>query len=237
MSIADKIIRAKTDYDEVYEAGKQAERDRFWDAYQQNGNRTDYYNAFSGDGWTSENLKPKYKVTPLDLYQGGVSMFYRCNWRANNPSKIIDFSKIAHMFDFSNLTDANYMFNSANIDNIIADFSSAESLDAVFGSRWGTSGLKTITIKVSEKAKLHNTFGSTITNLSFMSGSIIGQDISLSDAWYLTKESFMNVINTLSSSVSGKTATFNKYAKEVAFTDDEWAALIATKTNWTFSLV
>ena len=28
-----------------------------------------------------------------------------------------------------------------------------------------------------------------------------------------------------------------KAAKEAAFTDDEWAALIATKPNWTFALV
>jgi hypothetical protein len=31
--------------------------------------------------------------------------------------------------------------------------------------------------------------------------------------------------------------TFNKTAKESTFTADEWAALIATKSNWTFSLL
>ena len=33
------------------------------------------------------------------------------------------------------------------------------------------------------------------------------------------------------------TATFNKAAKETAFTDDEWATLIATKPNWNIALV
>jgi hypothetical protein len=31
--------------------------------------------------------------------------------------------------------------------------------------------------------------------------------------------------------------TFSKKAKEAAFTADEWEALIATKPNWTISLV
>lgn len=52
----------------------------------------------------------------------------------------------------------------------------------------------------------------------------------------LTKESFTNIINALSSSATGKKAAFKKTAKEAAFTAEEWAALIATKPNWTITL-
>ena len=52
----------------------------------------------------------------------------------------------------------------------------------------------------------------------------------------LTKESITSIINALSSSAAGKTATFNEAAKEAAFTDEEWAELIATKPNWKISL-
>lgn len=48
--------------------GKQAEYDAFWDAYQQNGNRTDYANAFSGRGWTKETFKPKYDIIVTNTY-------------------------------------------------------------------------------------------------------------------------------------------------------------------------
>ena len=40
MDIAEKVLRAKTDLDDVYEAGKKAEYDAFWDEYQDYGNRT-----------------------------------------------------------------------------------------------------------------------------------------------------------------------------------------------------
>lgn len=50
-------------YDEGYTDGKQAQYDEFWDGYQQNGNRTNYNNAFFGYGWTSKTYKPKYPIT------------------------------------------------------------------------------------------------------------------------------------------------------------------------------
>ena len=42
--------------------------DTFWDAYQQNGTRTDYQNAFSGRGWTEETFKPKYDIIVTNTY-------------------------------------------------------------------------------------------------------------------------------------------------------------------------
>lgn len=53
----------------------------------------------------------------------------------------------------------------------------------------------------------------------------------------LTKESITSIVYGLRSDVTGQTCTFKKTAKEAAFTADEWSTLIATKTNWTISLV
>lgn len=50
-------------YDEGYTDGKQAQYDEFWDAYQQNGSRYNYNNAFFGIGWVSKTYKPKYPIT------------------------------------------------------------------------------------------------------------------------------------------------------------------------------
>ena len=52
--------------DDVFDAGKKSEYDAFWDTYQSNGTRTDYYNAFAGKGWTQTNLKPKYVARPSE---------------------------------------------------------------------------------------------------------------------------------------------------------------------------
>jgi hypothetical protein len=75
-----------------------------------------------------------------------------------------------------------------------------------------------------------------LTDLIFVEGSVIAVSINLQHS-PLTKASFESVVAALSPTVTGQTATFSKKAKEAAFTADEWAALIATKSNWTFSLV
>lgn len=49
-------------YNEGLEAGKKAEYDRFWDTWQQNGNRTSYIACFAGQAWTDELYNPKYPI-------------------------------------------------------------------------------------------------------------------------------------------------------------------------------
>ena len=47
-------------YDEGFEAGKQAEYDAFWDTYQQNGERSNYYMGFAY--WEDSCYKPKHPI-------------------------------------------------------------------------------------------------------------------------------------------------------------------------------
>ena len=46
----------------LFEAGKKAQYDAFWDRYQDYGDRRDYTMLFAGAGWTPETFKPKYKI-------------------------------------------------------------------------------------------------------------------------------------------------------------------------------
>ena len=77
---------------------------------------------------------------------------------------------------------------------------------------------------------------------------IIGQnDFNVQWSTKLSKESIISIINALSVTTSGLTVTLSKTAVNNAFetakgnadgsTSEEWAALIATKQNWTISLV
>ena len=50
-------------YDEGFADGRQAGQAEFWDAYQEDGNRTNYAYAFCGRGWTDETYKPKHNIT------------------------------------------------------------------------------------------------------------------------------------------------------------------------------
>ena len=62
MSIAEQIARAKTDYDEVYAAGEKTEYDKFWDNFQENGNRVQYPYSFYYPFWNDKNYNPKYPI-------------------------------------------------------------------------------------------------------------------------------------------------------------------------------
>lgn len=227
-------------YDFGFDEGKKAEYDRFWDAFQDNGNRIVYQHAFAGYGWTPQNLKPKYKIAPIDTTatsQYGTNMFYR-GYQQGSYGTRFDFSQIQDMFDFSKLQRATGMFDSCGFTNVYCDFSNVVDASYVFASQWG-GGVDKVAVKVTEKmttwtnAFLYNRF---LTDFELVEGSVLVADTNLSSC-PLTKASITSVINALSTSTTGKTVTINKAAKEAAFTADEWAELIATKTNWTISLV
>ena len=74
-----------------------------------------------------------------------------------------------------------------------------------------------------------------LVNVSFE--GVIGASISFADCPLLSRKSIENVVSVLSNTTTGTTATFNKAAVNVAFTTDEWNALVATKPNWTVTLV
>ena len=87
---------------------------------------------------------------------------------------------------------------------------------------------------------------SALTNLT-IAGSINTSGMNLKSATKLSKASITSVVNALSASASGKSITFSKTAIDSAFetssgaadgsTSDEWLNLIATKSNWTISLI
>lgn len=145
MTIAEQVTRLKQDFDAVYEAGKsaggggdteaayqqgvvdgkQAEYDRFWDAYQQNGNRSTYNYAFSYGFWTDEIYNPKYPINgtggtgvdsaflrndsitdtkvPITVSGTSTSVFYNCRALKRIPKLI-----------FSGATNINSMFNNCD---------------------------------------------------------------------------------------------------------------------------
>ena len=114
---------------------------------------------------------------------------------------------------------------------------------------YGCSKLTTIPqINTSNGEVFNNMFSScsALTNLT-IAGSINTSGMNFRSATKLSKASITSVVNALSASASGKSITFSKTAIDSAFetssgaadgsTSDEWLNLIATKSNWTISLV
>lgn len=70
MDIAERMLQLKADFDEVYEAGKEAEHNEFW-------NNTDFDGqyAFMGTAWNRNNFKPN-KDIPVT-----IGTFQRHSWQ------------------------------------------------------------------------------------------------------------------------------------------------------------
>ena len=99
--------------------------------------------------------------------------------------------------------------------------------------------LKTIReIHITETTGFSNTFYDLVKleNLTFV-GTIGQNGLNLQWSTKLSKASIENIIGCLSTSTSGLTVTLSKTAVDTAFTETEWATLIATKPNWSISLV
>ena len=227
---------------EVYNAGKQAEYDAFWDAYQRNGQRTNYSGAFSGDGWNVDTFKPKY--LPIVITENNAArMFEHFSYYGKGIAAITP-----DIVDFSRATHADYSFLNAEIESIQIDLGSCTSLVQTFSFPAGNV-VKSISVRLAPTSVNAPFYRCVfLENLSFWEGSVIkckGFDFQFSTK--LTKESLTNIINVLSDETSGLTVTLSKTAVNKAFETGEgyadgsdsaaWSALVATKSNWTISLV
>ena len=96
--------------EQAYEDGKKAEYDRFWDAFQSKGTRTDYGNAFAG--WTKSNFKPKYDIKPSAY--SGQNMF-KGTWISDLKQALEDSSG---KLDCSNMTYFYYTFSSQSLTHL-----------------------------------------------------------------------------------------------------------------------
>lgn len=202
----------------------------FWTDYQNSGSVASYNYAFSGSKWKDRNFKPIFN---LKVGTDSESMFNSC--------LITDLAKIMSernvKFDFSSTTGTlSNTFASSAISHI-------PELNAPKVTKFSQTfdGVRTLItidkIVCGESATFPNTFRNTEALENIVFEGTIGNDINFSACTKLTKKSIISIVNTLSSSSSGKTLTLSKTAKENAFTDDEWATLIVDKGNWTISLI
>lgn len=259
MTIAEQVARLKTDFDEVYEAGysagesaagstkdayqqgvaygRQAEYDDFWDAYQENGNRTDYQNMFSGEGWTEETYRPKYHIEHVG---NPVYMLYRRCGITNLRDAIEASGKKVTI----NGSTWQFVFQQSQKLEVIGGLDIGTPIKILSGVFAYCPKLREIqTLPIDEDAtQLDFTQIPLLETISFT--GTIPTDISFAQSKYLSKSSIKNIIQTLSKNATGKTVTLSKTAVTNAFgstTADEWTALIAPKIapngGWTIILV
>lgn len=227
--------------DEVYEAGKKSEHDAFWDNYQNYGNRDSY--TYSFRLWNDTMFKPKYDIKPNGQY-GADQMFYQ--------TEIVDIvgclEKQGVSIDFSNATRLSSTFDRTTTATTVPpiDATSCASMSLTFYSSQKVKSIEIYNLK--EECTFDRVFHYAYGLESLTIEGTIGQNgFDVQSSAKLSKASITSIINALSSTTSGKTVTLSKTAVNKAFetsqglangsTSEEWLNLIATKNNWTISLV
>lgn len=240
MSIAEKLTTVAENVPKVYEAGKNAEWDEFWDAYQTEGNRTRYDYAFGGLGWTDKNFKPKYDIRPTRLING----FYQ--------TQITDLEGILEKqntdFDTSQCTQFQYTFSHSKLTRIPEiNITSATNINNMFTTASSLVSIRKLVI--NENNVFAISLFQNCSNLEhiIIEGTIGQNNFDIHWSKNLSGESIVSIIEALSSITSGLTVTLSKTAvNNMIFPItsiqtnniyDSWATLIATKSNWTISLV
>lgn len=193
--------------DAVFDAGKKAEYDRFWDLYQQNGARSAYNYAFSwGYGWTDELYNPQY------------------------PISVTGKNRIANLFYYNNsVTDTKVEISILQIPD---DASQPGEATDVFNN---ATALKTIRkLTVDRLTTFTRTFNKCAALENLTIGGTIGQNgFDVSASTKLTHDSLMSIINALEAKTSGTWTVTLGTTNLAKLTDAEKA--IATQKGWTLA--
>lgn len=210
---ADKISQIETG-DDYY--------DIFWDAYQNNGERTDYLSGFAGYGWSDITFRPKYDIKPRG--KNGSSIFSR--------SLITDLSKILNecgvILDTSECTTFVQMFaglpNITRIPTISLINATATAVTSTMF--YDVPSLTTIEKIISSKETVFypNMFSCKILQNITFEGEI-GTSISLKTC-PLTAESAKSVITHL----VNYAGTEKEFTCTVSLSDNVWG-LLAEETD------
>lgn len=208
--LQDKIVINSENLDAIYEAGKQAEYDAFWDAYQNNGDSFNCLYAFAGQSWTDVTYNPKYPIKAI--------------WNTQN------------MYAYSQITDTKVDIDISAVEtNGGATFMNAQNLKTIrklivpnesatlgWASMFnGCAALENIVIEGTILGSYATVDIHWSTKLSH--DSIVGIINALSP-------------NASGKTVSFSATAVNN-AFEGGSTGSEWLNLIDTKSNWTITLV
>lgn len=232
----DIVITAKGgDTEAAYQQGvadgKEAHKNLFWYTYQQDGKRTNYENAFGGQGWIDVLFTPQYDIKP----NGSLYMCFRKSGITDLASAL---EKQGVVFDTTLANNMQYTFYNSEITHIPALDCSSVANAAVFNNCFA-SCTKLVTIDKIKLATTSGTFTSVFDNTPLLEnitfeGEINRNGLSFKTSTKLTHDSLMSIINALadySEDTSGTSWAITIGAGNLAkLTDAEKA--IATEKGW-----
>jgi hypothetical protein len=194
--------------------GKQAERDAFWDALQDNGNRDTYQYAFANLtlGWTDEIYNPKYPIICSSTIYAASNTFYQ--------SSLTDIRVPVTLRN----TRADYTFGNAknlkripsltleNVSRYVGTFQKCEALETLIV--YGTIDIDGFNVGDCKKLS-RDSIGSIVDALSTETSGL---------TCTLSLDAVNKAFETSEGANDGSTSA-------------DWIALDESKDNWAISLI
>ena len=196
MSIAEKLTTIAENEQRVFEAGKTAEYDRFWDAHQLRGKKTRYHGSFYC--WATSNFKPKYDIKPTTSER--IFCAFGHGETPFDLQQLIDDAGI--VVDFSKSDNMNYAFNMCHAKRIgVIDLISATTAEHLFSyARY----LETIEkLKLNRDCNLATAFKSCDALRHISIGGNIGCNVNFAYCKQLTPISLLSILNHLYNYAAG----------------------------------
>lgn len=212
MSIAEKLQTIAENEQRVFDAGKQAERDGFWDVFQAGGKATTYFYAFSYGKWTDENYNPRYDIAIDESNNFGQNVFYNTGITDTKVAIIANGLNISGMFyRAKKLKTIRKLSIQASTGFATSTFTECEALETLIIE----GVIQATSVNLSWSTKLNRqSIESVITHLS---PTITTLSLTLS----------LDAVNKAFETAEGAND---------GSSSAEWIALRDSRTNWTISL-
>lgn len=216
MNITERTLQLKEDFDKVYEKGKKDEYGSFWDVYQGNGKRTNYYRAFANQsatssalGWSEITFKPKYDMRPTTMAQGFTYL--------NVGDLEKHFNECGIIFDTQNCTNFSQAFSYSYITTFpVLHFKVITDASQIFASCVKLHTIRKIIFESGANTAFSSAFSgcSALSNIDEIEGSI-ERNISFSSS-PLTADTIKRIISCL---------------KDYSGTDSEYSNTLTLKSS------
>lgn len=234
MSIQSILKRLPGKIQKLFDAGKEAEWNEFWDEYQKNGRQNSWNYAFYGAYWNDKTFKPKYDIT----FQTGSNVY-------------------TDMFRMASFTDLKGILEKQGVTLDTSGCSGTNALALFYGC---TKLTRVPTLDVSNLSNgISNTFyncqalqyvekiilsenGTKITANTFYKCSAleeirfegkIASNINFGDCESLSIDSVVSIIDALSDDTTDLTATIHE-SYEANYFWDVCCNEMEKKPNWNF---